>query len=136
MLIDTNVWSELARPRPEGRVVDFLTPRRESVFLSTLVLAEMEYGIAKAVDPVRKSRLAGLKNRVVQRCGARVLMPDDKAAEVWGRLRAELMAKGMPIADMDLMIASQAIAAGMPLVTRNVSDMARTGAVIINPWEA
>lgn len=136
MLIDTNVWSELARPRPDARVVAFLTPLRSRVYLSTIVLAEMEFGIAKAPDPVRRERLTQLKNRVVQQCADRMLAPDHKAARIWGELRARLRRAGTPIADMDLMIASQAIAAGMPLVTRNVSDMARTGAVIINPWEA
>jgi predicted nucleic acid-binding protein len=117
-------------------VLSFLAKNDAQLFLSTIVLAEMEFGIAKAVDPVRRSRLATLRQDIVERCGDRVLTPDGAAAAVWGMLKARLEAAGQPIADIDLLIASQAIAGDMPLATRNVSDMARTGATILNPWQA
>jgi predicted nucleic acid-binding protein len=56
---------------------------------------------------------------------------------VWSELiRPRPEPRVLAFFEKSLNLASQAIAAGMPLVTRNVSDMARTGAVIINPWEA
>ncbi len=134
MLIDANVWSELTRRRAEPKVVSFLAEHSRRCFLSTIVLAEMEYGIAKAPDPVRKSRLIDWLDDILARCGDRVLQPDALTSAIWGKLKAGLEARGEPIADMDLLIASQAIASGMPLVTRNVSDMARTGANVVNPW--
>lgn len=135
MLIDTNVWSELARPRPEPKVIAFLAANRAHCTLSTIVLAEMEYGIAKARDATHRSRLIAFRNRIETLFIDRIIMPDEPTAVVWGRLKAELERAGNKIADMDLLIASQAIAAGVPIVTRNISDMARTGAAIINPWE-
>ncbi|MFM9853603.1 MAG: type II toxin-antitoxin system VapC family toxin [Sphingomonadaceae bacterium] len=135
MLIDTNVWSELARPRPDERVLRFLDENRRPCFLSTIVLSEIEYGIAKATDPTHRRRLLAWFDTIHIWCADRILEPDQATAAVWGRLKASLEAQGRMIADMDLLIASQAIAAQMPLATRNVSDMARTGAVIVNPWE-
>ncbi|WP_062733832.1 PIN domain-containing protein [Sphingobium abikonense] len=135
MLIDTNVWSELTRPKPEARVIAFLAGNRERCLLSTIVLAEMEYGIAKAADPTRRSRLIAFRDRVQTICGDRIVTPDETTAAIWGRLKAQLEKSGETIADMDLLIASQAIGAGVPLVTRNLSDMERTGAAIINPWK-
>jgi toxin FitB len=135
VLIDTNVWSELTRPRPDTRVVDFLIANESRLYLSTLVLAEIEFGIAKAPDPVRAARLLENRNDVLLRVGDRILQPDFLMATVWGKLKAGLEARGQIIADMDLLIAAQAIGAGMPLVTRNISDMERTGAVILNPWD-
>jgi toxin FitB len=136
VLVDTNVWSELTRPRPEPRVAAFLAANVTGCFLSTIVMAEMEFGIAKDPSPARRVRRRDWVTDIASWCEGRVLAPGPDAAAVWGRLKAQLEASGTLIADMDLLIASQAIAAGMPLVTRNISDMARTGAVIINPWEA
>ena len=135
VLIDTNVWSELARPRPEPKVIAFLAANRANCTLSTIVLAEMEYGIAKAIDATHRSRLIAFRNRIETLFIDRIIKPDEATAVVWGRLKAELERAGHIIADMDLLIASQAIAAGIPVVTRNVSDFARTGAAIVNPWE-
>jgi predicted nucleic acid-binding protein len=136
VLIDTNVWSELLRPAPLPAAVTLLTEGRDTNFLSTVVVAEMEFGIARTVDAGKRAQLRAFLDGIIARNEERLLCPDLATAAVFGELRARLRARGEPIADMDLMIAAQAIAAGMPLVTRNVSDMARTGAVIINPWTA
>jgi toxin FitB len=135
VLIDTNVWSELARSKPDKRVLDFMAENRHPCFLSTIVLSEIEYGIAKAIDPAHRHRLLTWFDAIHIWCGDRILQPDQSTAAVWGRLKASLEVQGLVIADMDLLIASQAIAARMPLATRNVRHMARTGAIIVNPWE-
>lgn len=134
MLIDTNVWGELTRPRPDPKVLGFLVDNEDELYLSTLVLAEIEFGIAKATDPVRKARFLDNRNDIVLRAAGRILHPDFLTATIWGKLKAALEDSGEPIPDFDLMICAQAIAADMPVVTRNVGHMARTGAVIVNPW--
>jgi toxin FitB len=135
VLIDTNVWSEMAKPRPDERVNAFMIENGRSCFLSTIVLSEIEYGIAKAKDTAHRRKLLAWFAAIHVWCGDRILEPDQATAAIWGKLKASLETRGKIIADMDLLIASQAIAAGMPLVTRNLSDMERTGARIINPWE-
>ena len=134
MLIDTNVWSELTRPRPDLRVISFLANNGERLVLSTIVLAEIEFGIANAPDPIRAGRLAQSRDDILLRIADRVLLPDDVTAAIWGKLKTELDGRGKTIPDFDLLICAQAIAAGMPVVTRNEEHMARTGATIINPW--
>ena len=134
MLIDTNVWSELTRRKPDARVVDFLIANEDRLHLSTIVLSEIEFGIAKASDPSHVDRLLQSRNDIVLRVADRILMPDFLAATVWGKLKAALEGQGKPIPDFDLMICAQAVAAEMPVVTRNGSHMARTGARIIDPW--
>ena len=135
MLIDSNVWSELTRPRPNPIVARFLSDNRERLYLSTIVMGELEFGIANAPDPIRRERLIEFADRLLARCEGRIVAPGLDTAAVWGRLKFELESSGNRIEDVDLLIAAQAIASGMVLVTRNISDMARTGAVIINPWE-
>jgi toxin FitB len=136
VLIDTNVWGELTRPRPNEGALNFLIANEGSLHLSTLVLAEIEFGISKAPDPVRKARLMKSRDDIVLRVSGRILKPDFLSATIWGKLKATLEENGEPIPDFDLMICAQAIAAAMPVATRNAGHMARTGAVIINPWTA
>lgn len=135
MLIDTNVWGELTRPRPNPTVIAFLTENEKLLHLSTIVLAEIEFGIANAADHLRSQRLLDSRNDIVVRVAERILEPDFLTATIWGKLKAALRGVGKPIPDFDLMICAQAIASGMPVVTRNVGHMARTGASVINPWQ-
>src|SRR5690606_21954312 len=131
VLIDTNVWGELTRPRPDKAVVAFLAANERELVLSTIVLAEIEFGIALASDPVRAERLLLARNEILLRVENRVLPPSELAAARWGKLKADLDADGKTIPDFDLMICAQAIGAQMPVVTRNVGHMARTGATIV-----
>jgi predicted nucleic acid-binding protein len=134
VLIDTNVWSELVKPRPDPKVAAWIVEHFDRCILSTLVLGEMRYGIAHAEGSPLAARLQAFHDDLLFRIADRLLPFDAEAATAWAILRARLRRAGTLVADMDLLIAAQAIAAGVPLVTRNVRDMERTGAEIINPW--
>ena len=59
-LLDTNVISELKRPKPNGQVVDwFATAAKESLYLSVLTLGEIRKGINKLTDGQKKQALSG-----------------------------------------------------------------------------
>lgn len=134
MLVDTNVWSELLKPAPHPAVVALLAGQRATLLLSTVVVAEMEFGVARAASAARRAVLRQFVDDILIQFADRLVAPDAHAARIFGETKAALFSGGAPIADLDLIIAAQAIAAGVPLVTRNVSDMARTGATIVNPW--
>ena len=136
MLIDTNVWSELLRKQPSDAVVTFINARWNELYLSSIVVAEMEYGLAKLSEFPRKRQLRDFIDDLTTRCEGRILAVDLKTAAIFGQIKARLRAEGRPVAELDMLIAAQSIAADMPLVTRNLSDMARTGATIIDPWQA
>ncbi|MEH3047970.1 PIN domain-containing protein [Sphingomonas adhaesiva] len=133
MLVDTNVWSELSRPRPDERVRRWFADNLSDCMLSSIVLAEMRYGVALA-DGSRRTELDAFVADLLTRLSDRIVDFDANAAAVWGPLRARLQRSGMLIGERDMLIAAQAVARDIPLVTRNVSDMARTDAVIVNPW--
>ena len=60
---------------------------------------------------------------------------DDAAASAWGQLRARLKRTGQLFGERDMLIAAHALSLGVPLVTRNVAEMSKSGADIINPWQ-
>lgn len=136
MLIDTNVWSELIRPRPDGRVRDWMAGHFGSCILSAIVLGEIRYGIALADDETRRRDLQSFHDDLLGRLDGRVAPFDESAACFWGPLRARLKQTGRLIGERDMLIAAHALSLGVPLVTRNVADMERTGAIIIDPWQA
>lgn len=136
VLIDTNVWSELTKRRPAANVLRWMAAHFSECRLSAIVLAEMRYGIALAADEPRRRELQSFHDDLLAKLHRPIAPFDDNAAAAWGPLRALLQRTGKFIAERDMLIAAHAISLEVPLVTRNVSDMARTGAVIIDPWQA
>lgn len=132
VLIDTNVWSELARARPDPVVLAWMATHFDQCILSAIVVAEIRFGIALAADPAAQGRLQQFLDDLMIRLP--VTPFGDAAAQAWGPMRADLQKRGTLIGERDMLIAAHALALQTPLVTRDVSDMARTGARIINPW--
>ena len=134
VLIDTNVWSELVRPRPNERVHAWMHEHFERAVMSAIVLGEIRYGIALASGEGRR-RFEAFHDALLIRLPDGVASFDAAAAAAWGELRARLKRSGQLIGERDMLIAGHALSLGLPVVTRNVSEMERTGVDIINPWQ-
>lgn len=136
ILLDTNVVSELMRPRPDVRVAAFLAARRlEELFLPSLVVAEIRYGLARLPDGQRRDGLEGLFERLLSEgFGDRVLPFDASGAAAYARARAARESAGRPIALADALIAGMALAHGASLATRNIDDFDQLGLTLLNPW--
>lgn len=135
-LLDTNVVSEWAKPRPDPGVVAWLTAADEDrVFLSVVSLAELRHGIDRLADGRRRRGLdAWLREDLPLRFEGRVLPVDQAIADRWGELVARREAAGRPIAAMDAFIAATASVHGLTLVTRNAADFRSVVREIVNPW--
>lgn len=135
-LLDTNVVSEWAKPRPNIGVVAWLADVDEDrVFISTVTLAELRYGIARLEDGRRRRRLdEWLRHELPARFEGRVLPVDRSVADVWGDVVARREAQGQPMGVMDAFIAATAKVHELTLVTRNTSDFKASLKAIINPW--
>jgi predicted nucleic acid-binding protein len=125
-LLDTNVISELARPKPEPRVVRWLADADEDrVFLSVVTIAELEKGVSLLSEGAKRRRLEEwIKTDLEQRFEGRVvdIVPD--IAREWGRVSAERQIAGHPIATLDAFLAATARIRAFTIVTRN------------DPWSA
>ncbi|MGZ8152427.1 MAG: PIN domain-containing protein [Methylovulum sp.] len=91
-LLDTNVISELKRPKPNGQVVDwFATADKESLYLSVLTLGEIRKGIDKLADGQKKQALSNwLEKELPLWFDSPLLVVDAGVADCWGRLQAQI----------------------------------------------
>ena len=121
-LFDTDAISELLRPRPLQRYVDWLgTIPREEQFASAVTIGELYKGAYRS--PARERHLANIDQRVLP--AVTVLPYDVATARVFGEIRAALETAGMILADADLQIAATAIHHGIELVTGNLRHFER-----------
>jgi predicted nucleic acid-binding protein len=135
-LLDTNVISESARPRPDTGVMDWLdTTDEEQLFLSVVSLAELRHGIERLSDGKRKAALdVWLTEQLAPRFEGRLLHVDAETADQWGRVVARGQAAGRPMGAMDAFIAAHARQHDLVLVTRNITDFADAGVRLLNIW--
>jgi toxin FitB len=135
-LLDTNVVSEWAKPRPDPRVMAWLAAADEDQLnLSVGTIAELRYGVALLAPSERQRRLdRWLREELLARFATRILPIDNAVALTWGDVRAERQKAGRPISAMDALIAATARVHGLALVTRNAPDFDGSLADIINPW--
>lgn len=134
LLYDTNVISELTAEHPNPRVVATLS-RRTDVWLCSVVLHELEYGVQLLPHGARRNRIHATHQRFVSRYQHQVLPLDRAAANSAAQVRAHARNSGRPISVSDALIAGTAIANDLTLVTRNVKDFEGLGVDIINPWD-
>ena len=138
IILDTNVVSELLRPAPEKRVVDWLGSLDGSgVYLTTITEAELRLGVAILPAGKRRDGLAEMIDQIIREDFADRILPfDSPAAIAFAAIAASRRASGRPIANADCQIAAIAQAAGAKVATRNTPDFADCGIKLINPWKA
>jgi predicted nucleic acid-binding protein len=133
VLLDTNVLSELVRPRPDANVVAFVRVQSDPL-ISVVSVHELTYGAERAPPPRRAKLLAWIAALRSQFAGRIVPIGEDIAAEA-GRLRAAAEAQGRPTEAIDALIAACAASRGAAVATRNSSDFSPMGVTVLNPWD-
>jgi predicted nucleic acid-binding protein len=133
VLLDTNVISELVRPKPEPRVAAFVKSQSDPI-LSALTIHELAYGADRAADPTRRAKLKAWLAAIRAQFAGRIVDIDASVAEHAGRIRAAAANQGASPDPIDTLIAACAIARGAAIATRNVRDFAAFGAALLDPW--
>jgi tRNA(fMet)-specific endonuclease VapC len=101
-----------------------------SIFVCSVVKAEMFYGSMKSQNPAKS-----LTEQQLFLNQFKSLPFDDDSALIFGEIRAELAKKGTPIGAYDLQIAAIALANGLILITHNIGEFGRIGKLKIEDWE-
>ena len=135
-LLDTNVLSEPAGPRPDPAVLAWLASADEdATYISAISIAELRRGVQRLPPGRKGTRLdEWLEQDLCSRFEARILPVDSHVADMCGRLIAESEGKGRPMELADACIAATAVLYKLTLVTRNVSDFETVVKSILSPW--
>jgi toxin FitB len=134
-LLDTSIVSEIRKGSRADKAVMtwFSDVNDEDLYLSVLVLGELRQGVERlrARDLASAERLDRWLHRLAEGYEGRILLVDERVAQVWGRLNVP-----DPLPAIDGLLAATAVVHDLTLATRNTRDVARTGARLFNPFES
>lgn len=128
-MLDTNTCIYAMKKKPEKVLQRFRETLDSGLCMSSITLAELEYGMKHSSDPVKNAYalLRFLAPLSILPFGA-------AAASEYGEIRAYLQSKGTPIGPMGMLIAGHARAENLVLVTNNVREFERIPDLEIENW--
>jgi predicted nucleic acid-binding protein len=137
-LLDTNCISEMVRPKPERRVVEWMEAADETMlYLSVLTVGEIRKGLAGLPQGKRRTRLeAWLELELQARFAGRIVPIDAAIADRWGLIASEAKRKGRGLPVIDGLLAATALHHNLTVVSRNASDFTNAHVPVLNPWAA
>lgn len=128
-MLDTNICIYLIKQKPPKVLKHFKTHAIGDIGISSITLAELRYGVSKS-QHVEKNRLA-LDEFMLP---LEIADFDEKAAQEYGTVRADLEKAGKPIGSMDMLIGAHALALGATLVTNNTREFKQIQNLKIADW--
>jgi predicted nucleic acid-binding protein len=133
VLLDTNVVSELARPRPDLNVTRYCASLPHS-FLSVITLHELWHGAHLVKSTPKRDRLLAWVNEIEHKFAPQILPITASIAATAAKLRAEHTARGLQLHIEDALVAATVREHKLTLATRNLSDFSATDVPLVNPW--
>ncbi|HET7290783.1 MAG TPA: type II toxin-antitoxin system VapC family toxin [Vicinamibacteria bacterium] len=138
IILDTNVVSELMKPAPASRVLDWVGSHPATgLYTTSITQAEILHGLLLLARGRRRSALeAAAQSMFAEEFGGRILGFGSDAAPAYARIASDRRRAGRPISQFDAQIAAIAVSAGAVVATRNVLDFAGCGVTLVDPWKA
>lgn len=130
-MLDTNICIYIIKQKPSKVISHFRHQAIGDIGLSSITLAELEYGVAKSRHAAQNYE--ALKEFILP---LEIALFDEKAANIYGQVRAELEKNGMPIGSMDTLIAAHALSQDVILVTNNTKEFRRVQNLKVVNWSA
>ena len=128
-LLDTNICIYIIKKKPVDVLKTLKTKSKKDIYISSITIAELEYGIAKSHFP-EKNKIALIEFLSI----FNILPFDDNDAVDFGEIKKELEKKGKIIGPMDLLLAAQAKSKKLILVTNNTKEFERVEGLKIENW--
>jgi predicted nucleic acid-binding protein len=137
IILDTNVVSEAMRPEPNPAVRDWLDEQSaETLYLSSVTLAELLFGIASLPSGQRKIALARTLDGLLDLFEGRILAFDTEAARAYADLAVQARSIGRGFPTPDGYIAAIARAHGYAVATRDIAPFKAVGLHAVDPWDS
>ncbi len=137
IVLDTNVISEAMRPEPDPSVRAWLNRQAaDTLFITSVTLAELTFGIATLPAGKRKTRLENALDGLMAIFGDKVLVFDVDAARCYAALATAARTKGLGFPVPDGYIAAIAASRGYMVATRDQAPFLAAGLKVIDPWTA
>ena len=135
IILDTNVVSEAMKSSADQSVTTWLNSQViETVFLSSVTLAELLYGIGSLPDGRRKTALSKALDDLLTLFHGRILAFDAEAARAYGELATRARAQGKGFPTPDGYIAAIAASKGFSVASRDTGPFKAANVPVINPW--
>lgn len=135
-LLDTNVVSELRKPRPNSKVIDFIDIQPGAIlFVTEVTLAEIRYGIEQLGDAPRRADLhRWLERNLRPLFAGRVLTITEEVIVRWKTLVVEGRKRGRTFSQPDLFIAAIAVSQDLVVVSRDITEFVEAAVPVFDPW--
>ena len=128
-LLDTNICIYIIKKKPVSALKTLKKKLKKDIYISSITIAELEYGIAKSQFP-EKNKIA-----LIEFLSIFNLLPfDDNDAVNFGIIKTDLEKKGKIIGPMDMLLASQAKTKQLILVTNNLKEFQRVEGLMVENW--
>lgn len=128
-MIDTNICIYIMNQRPPGVINKFKNFEVGDIGVSSITVAELQYGVEKSGHPrMNQGRLDAFI------APFDIVGFDQSAASAYGGIRFQLEMQGQPIGPLDLLIAAQAVAGELILVTNNEKEFKRISGLKVQNW--
>jgi predicted nucleic acid-binding protein len=132
-LTDENILSEVTKPDPDRKVLDWLIRNESEVAIDPIVLGEIRFGILLLSKGKRRNRLERWFNQGI---GKIFCLPwEAKTGLRWAELLADLRKAGKSMPIKDSLIAATALTHDLIVVTRNTNDFKKAGVRVLNPFD-
>jgi tRNA(fMet)-specific endonuclease VapC len=128
-LLDTDICIYLIKRQPKALVQRLMTQDPAHVAISSLSLAELEYGVQKSAAVAKNREALELFTAPFE-----VVDFDADAARAYGAIRADLERRGKAIGGIDMLLAGQALALQATLVTNNTREFSRVRGLSVENW--
>ena len=128
-LLDTNICIYIIKKKPADVLKTLKTKSKKDIYVSSITIAELEYGVAKSQFP-EKNKIALIEFLSI----FNILAFDDTDAAEFGMIKTDLEKVGMIIGPMDLLIAGQAKSKKLTLVTNNIKEFERVEGLKLENW--
>lgn len=137
ILLDTNIISEMMKASPSTKVMVWIDQQEVAqLFVSTITIAEISYGINALPEGARRRSLETAFDMTINKAFTnRVLSFDEEASHLYGKLMAHRKTLGKPLNVLDGQIAAIAVSHKASVATRNIDDFKECGLHLINPFD-